>query len=283
MWIQRILHGCYKLSTYRLEMLACMSVKYRWNPKSVHVYICMLLVSTGWADKSRNRIHKCRNIWFNVSFGKILDTSLSFLFIVPKTEPIGDPVRYVKEGSRVALHCVISGAIDPPLYVIWYHYTQQIFPDNVRQWRTEISHQQPPISKSMTSNQSAENRKTVSIGHYELIVLENDAWKRRLFFFSIFQVGSLIMPSVQKKDSGNFTCSPSNSADVTIVLNVINGTMIFSNIVAFIHKFTYTSIFILFVNYRRVFSIGNNIFIIFWLRSSKCVVHSTHLHILHER
>lgn len=31
------------------------------------------------------------------------------------------------------------------------------------------------------------------------------------------------MPSVQKKDSGNFTCSPSNSADATIVLNVING------------------------------------------------------------
>lgn len=62
-------------------------------------------------------------------------------FAVPKTEPIGDTVRYVKEGSRVALHCVISGAIDPPLYVIWYHGQQQIFPDNARQWKTEISHQ----------------------------------------------------------------------------------------------------------------------------------------------
>lgn len=89
-----------------------------------------------------------------------------FSFIVPRTEPIGDTVRYVKEGSRVALHCVISGAIDPPLYVIWYHYNQQIFPDNVRQWRTEISHQQSQLSKSTSSNQSIENRKTVRITPY---------------------------------------------------------------------------------------------------------------------
>lgn len=63
------------------------------------------------------------------------------LFSVPKTEPIGDTNRYVKEGSRVALHCVISGAIDPPLYVIWYHGQQQIFPENSRHWKTEITHQ----------------------------------------------------------------------------------------------------------------------------------------------
>lgn len=62
-------------------------------------------------------------------------------FTVPKTEPMGDTVRYVKEGSRVTLHCVISGAIDPPLYVIWYHGTQQIFPDNPRHWKTEVTHQ----------------------------------------------------------------------------------------------------------------------------------------------
>lgn len=47
--------------------------------------------------------------------------------------------RYVKEGSKVTLHCVVTGAIDPPLYIIWYHGAQQIFPDNKRGWRTEIS------------------------------------------------------------------------------------------------------------------------------------------------
>lgn len=88
---------------------------------------------------------------------------VAFFFAVPRTETVGETVRYVKEGSRVALHCVITGAIDPPLYVIWYHYSQQIFPDNVRQWKTEISHQQTQMSKGMSSTQAAENRKTVRI------------------------------------------------------------------------------------------------------------------------
>lgn len=93
---------------------------------------------------------------------------------VPKTEPIGDTVRYVKEGSRVTLHCVISGAIDPPLYVIWYHGQQQIFPDNPRHWKTEVSHQDVHTNKLAKSNDENEalalsqqsmfdSRKTVSI------------------------------------------------------------------------------------------------------------------------
>lgn len=66
---------------------------------------------------------------------------------MPKTELIGDTVRYVKEGSRVALHCVVSGAIEPPLYVIWYHGPQQIFPENMRHWTTEISHHNEDADK----------------------------------------------------------------------------------------------------------------------------------------
>lgn len=82
-------------------------------------------------------------------------------------------MRYVKEGSRVALHCVVSGAIDPPLYVIWYHGQQQIFPDNARHWKTEISHQDSQNNKliktdendeSINSQQQIfESRKTVNI------------------------------------------------------------------------------------------------------------------------
>lgn len=37
------------------------------------------------------------------------------------------------------------------------------------------------------------------------------------------QIGSLIIPAIKKKDSGNYTCYPSNSPNVTIVLHVING------------------------------------------------------------
>lgn len=79
---------------------------------------------------------------FDETANSNLFDDIHFLFSVPKTEPIGDTNRYVKEGSRVALHCVISGAIDPPLYVIWYHGQQQIFPDNSRHWKTEITHQE---------------------------------------------------------------------------------------------------------------------------------------------
>lgn len=62
---------------------------------------------------------------------------------MPKTELIGDTNRYVKEGSKVSLHCVVTGAIDPPLYIIWYHGGQQVFPDNRRGWRTEIIRNTP--------------------------------------------------------------------------------------------------------------------------------------------
>lgn len=58
---------------------------------------------------------------------------------VPKTEMIGDSSRYVKEGSKVSLHCIVTGALDPPLYIIWYHGVDQLFPDNKRGWRTDIN------------------------------------------------------------------------------------------------------------------------------------------------
>lgn len=77
-------------------------------------------------------------------------------FLVPRTEPMGETVRYVKEGSRVTLHCVISGAIDPPLYVIWYHGTQQIFPDNPRHWKTEVTHQDVDSNKLVKTNDDNE-------------------------------------------------------------------------------------------------------------------------------
>lgn len=52
---------------------------------------------------------------------------------------IGDSNRYVKEGSKVSLHCIVTGALDPPLYIIWYHGVDQLFPDNKRGWRTDIN------------------------------------------------------------------------------------------------------------------------------------------------
>lgn len=41
--------------------------------------------------------------------------------------------------------------------------------------------------------------------------------------FCIPKIGSLLIESAKKRDTGNYTCSPSNSPSVTVTLNVING------------------------------------------------------------
>lgn len=38
-----------------------------------------------------------------------------------------------------------------------------------------------------------------------------------------FQVASLIIPAAKQRDSGNFSCNPSNSDAITVMLHVIMG------------------------------------------------------------
>lgn len=45
---------------------------------------------------------------------------------MPQVEIRGAPDIYVMAGSGVALHCVISGLIETPPYVFWYHKTERI-------------------------------------------------------------------------------------------------------------------------------------------------------------
>lgn len=52
---------------------------------------------------------------------------------------IGDPERYVKSGSSVALRCVVRGALEPPSYIIWYHDTQQLLSENQQKWEIKLS------------------------------------------------------------------------------------------------------------------------------------------------
>lgn len=60
------------------------------------------------------------------------------LVVVPRTELIGEPNRYVKTGSRVAIRCVIRGALEPPSYVIWYFGSEQLFADNQFGWQMRM-------------------------------------------------------------------------------------------------------------------------------------------------
>lgn len=61
-----------------------------------------------------------------------------FVFTVPRTELVGDSDRYVKAGSTVVLRCIIRGAIEPPSYIIWYHGSQQLLPDNKQGFRIQM-------------------------------------------------------------------------------------------------------------------------------------------------
>jgi hypothetical protein len=78
--------------------------------------------------------HNSENYMITLSFFFI---SLSFHFrrLVPRTELIGDPDRYVKAGSTVIFRCVVRGALEPPSYISWYHGSQQIYVENRHGWK----------------------------------------------------------------------------------------------------------------------------------------------------
>lgn len=64
-------------------------------------------------------------------------------FAVPRTELIGEPDRYVKVGSTVALHCVVRGALEPPSYIIWYHDAHQLLSENQQKWKIKLDRGMP--------------------------------------------------------------------------------------------------------------------------------------------
>ncbi|KAH8311518.1 hypothetical protein KR044_006670 [Drosophila immigrans] len=109
--------------------------------------------------------------------------------ITPMTELIGDQSRFVKAGSKVALHCIVRGTLDPPKYIIWFRGQKKISESDERNgWYTQLDRN---IFGSVSDNQNT--------------------------------IGSLIIPYVRKEDSGNYTCQPSNSVSVSVDLHVLSG------------------------------------------------------------
>ncbi|XP_068157319.1 zwei Ig domain protein zig-8 [Drosophila tropicalis] len=107
--------------------------------------------------------------------------------VVPRTEILGEPDRYVKAGSNVVLRCIVRGALEPPTFIMWYHGAEQLAADS-RRHRTQLD---PNLPEANGEGQST--------------------------------IGSLIIESAKKRDTGNYTCSPSNSPSATVTLNIING------------------------------------------------------------
>ncbi|XP_034488761.1 mucin-5AC [Drosophila innubila] len=71
--------------------------------------------------------------------------------VEPKTELIGESTRHVKAGSQVKLRCIISQALEPPLFINWFYNQKQIYLHNRRGWRTEIERIDLPTEVPTTS------------------------------------------------------------------------------------------------------------------------------------
>ncbi|XP_037732013.1 mucin-5AC [Drosophila subpulchrella] len=71
--------------------------------------------------------------------------------VEPKTELIGESTRHVKAGSQVKLRCIISQALEPPLFINWFYNQKQIYLHNRRGWRTEIERIDLPAEVPTTS------------------------------------------------------------------------------------------------------------------------------------
>ncbi|EDV41980.1 uncharacterized protein Dana_GF17231 [Drosophila ananassae] len=118
-----------------------------------------------------------------------LSAKVHLQIVTPKTELIGDQSRFVKAGSKVALHCIVRGTLDPPKYIIWFRGQKKISESDERTgWYTQLDRN---IFGTVGDNQNT--------------------------------IGSLIIPVVRKEDSGNYTCQPSNSVSVSVDLHVLSG------------------------------------------------------------
>ncbi|EDV49421.1 mucin-5AC [Drosophila erecta] len=72
--------------------------------------------------------------------------------VEPKTELIGESTRHVKAGSQVKLRCIISQALEPPLFINWFYNQKQIYLHNRRGWRTEIERIDLPAEVPTTTS-----------------------------------------------------------------------------------------------------------------------------------
>ncbi|KAH8332663.1 hypothetical protein KR074_008714 [Drosophila pseudoananassae] len=82
--------------------------------------------------------------------------------VEPKTELIGESTRHVKAGSQVKLRCIISQALEPPLFINWFYNQKQIYLHNRRGWRTEIERIELPAEVPTTSTTTTSTTTTTA-------------------------------------------------------------------------------------------------------------------------
>ncbi|ALC45786.1 dpr15, partial [Drosophila busckii] len=97
---------------------------------------------------------------------------------------------------------------------------QSVFSPNPERWSLQIKYVQLKDEGTYECQVSTEP-KASAIVHLRIVATAFVAIKHTPC--RLPTTASLIIPAVVKQDSGNYTCSPSNSAPRTIVLHVLNG------------------------------------------------------------
>lgn len=113
---------------------------------------------------------------------------ISLTVIVPKVRIITDRDGdvFVNYNSVVHLECEISGTIENPAFVFWFHDSNRLAPDTTNSQRISIADQRS----------SADLTRSV-----------------------------LTISGVGQADSGNYTCQPSSLPAVSTTLHVLNGEL----------------------------------------------------------
>lgn len=101
------------------------------------IYECQ--VSTEPKVSARVHLHVVGKLQNFIVLKNFLILISDIFSLVPRTEVIGDPERYVKSGSSVVLRCVVRGALEPPSYIIWYHDAHQLLSENQQKWEIKLS------------------------------------------------------------------------------------------------------------------------------------------------
>lgn len=124
--------------------------------------------------------------------------------VVPQVEIRGAPDIYVMSGSGVALHCVISGLIETPPYIFWYHKTERIAGSALEESRTHEGSKEVAALASSGATKYGWSARVTRLGPDSLLAVLN-------------------VPPATPDFAGNYSCGPPSLQPASVALHVLNG------------------------------------------------------------
>jgi len=123
--------------------------------------------------------------------------------VVPQVEIRGAPDIYVMAGSEVVLHCVISGLIDTPPFIFWYHNKQRIAGSAVEKDVVQ-DHENSVAPTTAGGTRNGWNARVTRLGSDSLLAVLN-------------------VPSATSDFAGKYTCGPPSLQLASVTLHVLHG------------------------------------------------------------